>query len=147
MTSYTKLPLYLSFAAYIMTWYTLQSISWHSISWHQVLYKYTTSYMIYLMIWYIMISYYICILHRIRYNKWYGISWNHVLYMCNPALEESGINVQDDRDWNFFWAHTCLGNLVRNRAIRMPSEDAISICVLVLLECKVLAALKTFVRH
>ena len=67
--------------------------------------------------------------------------------MCNPALEESGINVQDDRDWNFFWAHTCLGNLVRNRAIRMPSEDAISICVLVLLECKVLAALKTFVRH
>ena len=44
------------------------------------------------------------------------------------------------------WA---VGNLERDRTISMPTEDAISICVLVLrvLERKVLAALKTFVSH
>jgi hypothetical protein len=51
----------------------------------------------------------------------------------------------DNRDWDFSWAHACLSDLERDRTISVPAEDAILFCVLVLFECKVLAALKTFV--
>ena len=63
----------------------------------------------------------------------------------DAALDEGGVYIEHNGDGHLARAHLYLGHLKRNGAIGVPTKDPFAVWVLVLLECKVLAALQPLV--